>query len=99
MENLISLKGICKTYGKGDGLVTALRPIDLDIKKGFFTEKCGMEKEIIVTITKANSFNYFDFIVETFKLAGTDWERCMGNQTGKPFFFEFGEFDKSRDTA
>lgn len=34
MENLISLKGICKTYGKGDGLVTALRPIDLDIKKG-----------------------------------------------------------------
>ena len=34
MENIISLKGICKTYGKGDGLVTALRPIDLDIKKG-----------------------------------------------------------------
>ena len=34
MENLISLRGICKTYGKGDGLVTALRPIDLDIKKG-----------------------------------------------------------------
>ena len=45
------------------------------------------EKEIIVTITKANSFNYFDFIVETFKLAGTDWERSMGNQTGKPLFF------------
>ena len=34
MENLISLKGICKTYGKGDGLVTALNPIDLDIQKG-----------------------------------------------------------------
>lgn len=34
MENIISLKGICKTYGKGDGLVTALRPIDLEIKKG-----------------------------------------------------------------
>ena len=34
MENIITLKGICKTYGKGDGLVTALRPIDLDIKKG-----------------------------------------------------------------
>lgn len=34
MENIISLRGICKTYGKGDGLVTALRPIDLDIKKG-----------------------------------------------------------------
>ena len=34
MENLISLRGICKTYGKGDGLVTALRPIDLDTKKG-----------------------------------------------------------------
>ncbi|MBO4355899.1 MAG: ABC transporter ATP-binding protein [Clostridia bacterium] len=31
---MISLRGICKTYGKGDGLVTALRPIDLDIKKG-----------------------------------------------------------------
>ncbi|MBO5037620.1 MAG: ABC transporter ATP-binding protein, partial [Clostridia bacterium] len=25
---------LCKTYGKGDGLVTALRPIDLEIKKG-----------------------------------------------------------------
>ena len=34
MENIITLKGICKTYGKGDGLVTALRPIDLEIKKG-----------------------------------------------------------------
>ena len=34
MENLISLRGISKTYGKGDGLVTALRPIDIDIKKG-----------------------------------------------------------------
>ena len=34
MENIITLKGICKTYGKGDGLVTALRPIDLKIKKG-----------------------------------------------------------------
>jgi len=34
MENIITLKGICKTYGKGDGLVTALRPIDLDIQKG-----------------------------------------------------------------
>ena len=34
MENIITLKGICKTYGKGDGLVTALRPIELDIKKG-----------------------------------------------------------------
>lgn len=34
MENIITLKGICKTYGKGDGLVTALRPIDLNIKKG-----------------------------------------------------------------
>ena len=34
MENIISLRGICKTYGKGDGLVTALRPIDLDIQKG-----------------------------------------------------------------
>lgn len=33
-ENIISLRGICKTYGKGDGLVTALRPIDLDIKQG-----------------------------------------------------------------
>ena len=33
MENLISLKGICKTYGKGDGLVTALNPINLDIQK------------------------------------------------------------------
>ncbi|MBO5037815.1 MAG: ABC transporter ATP-binding protein [Clostridia bacterium] len=31
---MITLKGICKTYGKGDGLVTALRPIDLEIKKG-----------------------------------------------------------------
>ncbi|MBO4392021.1 MAG: ABC transporter ATP-binding protein [Clostridia bacterium] len=34
MENIISLRGICKTYGKGDGLVTALNPIDLDIQKG-----------------------------------------------------------------
>ena len=34
MENIISLKGICKTYGKGDGLVTALNPINLDIQKG-----------------------------------------------------------------
>ncbi len=34
MKNIISLKGICKTYGKGDGLVTALNPINLDIQKG-----------------------------------------------------------------
>ena len=34
MESIISLRGICKTYGKGDGLVTALNPIDLDIQKG-----------------------------------------------------------------
>ena len=34
MENIISLREICKTYGKGDGLVTALNPIDLDIQKG-----------------------------------------------------------------
>lgn len=34
MENIITLKSICKTYGKGDGLVTALRPINLEIKKG-----------------------------------------------------------------
>ena len=34
MDNIIALKGICKTYGKGDGLVTALRPIDLEIRQG-----------------------------------------------------------------
>ncbi len=34
MENIISLRGICETYGKSDGLVTALRPIDLDIRTG-----------------------------------------------------------------
>ena len=34
MENIITLKGICKTYGSGDGLVTALRPIDLEIQNG-----------------------------------------------------------------
>jgi len=34
MENIITLKNICKTYGSGDGLVTALKPVLLEIGEG-----------------------------------------------------------------
>jgi len=34
MENIITLKNICKTYGSGDGLVTALKPVSLEIGEG-----------------------------------------------------------------
>ena len=34
MNSLISLNCICKTYGSGDGLVTALYPLNLEIQKG-----------------------------------------------------------------
>ena len=34
MGNMVELKGLFKTYGKGEALVNALRPTDLTVKKG-----------------------------------------------------------------
>lgn len=34
MSNIVELKGLYKTYGKGDALVNALRPTDLTVKRG-----------------------------------------------------------------
>ena len=44
-------------------------------------------KEVIVTVTVADSFSDLDLVVEALELAGADWVDGMGSQTGEPFFF------------
>ena len=42
--DIISVKGLCKTYGSGTAQVKALRGVDLDIAAGSFTAiigRCG----------------------------------------------------------
>jgi putative ABC transport system ATP-binding protein len=40
-ENLIELRGLTKTYGTGDAAFTALRGVDLDIRRGEFLAVMG----------------------------------------------------------
>jgi putative ABC transport system ATP-binding protein len=40
-ENLISLRGLTKTYGSGDAAFMALRGVDLDIRRGEFLAVMG----------------------------------------------------------
>ena len=42
MENpIVSVRGLTKTYGRGDARVHALRGVDLDIPRGQFTAVMG----------------------------------------------------------
>lgn len=42
MENpIVSVRGLTKTYGRGDARVHALRGVDLDIPRGQFTAVKG----------------------------------------------------------
>ena len=47
------------------------------------------KKVIIIPITVTNSFSNFDFIVESFKLAGTYLMFCMIDKSRQSFFFNF----------
>lgn len=37
------------------------------------------KKEVIITVTVADSFSDLDLVVETFELAGVDWVDGMGS--------------------
>gem|GEM_PF-5851234 len=47
------------------------------------------KKVIIIPITVTYSFSNFDFIVESFKLAGTYLMFCMIDKSRQSFFFNF----------
>lgn len=49
---------------------------------------------IIIPITVTNSFSNFDFIVESFKLAGTYLMFCMIDKSRQSFFLNFRKMNQ-----